>query len=93
MEWNDPATGGLPACDGCVIRDGTISSCVIGIDMDEGTARTSVQRVRFLSQTIAAIVDYLGIGNSYGSNDYAGIAPAAVPVSTSAPPNDVFTCR
>jgi hypothetical protein len=82
MEWADPLTGGLPACDGCIVRDGTIESTLIGVSMDLGTARTSVTRVRFVGQGLAAIVDYGGIQNAYSDNDYRGIAPRAVAIST-----------
>jgi len=86
MEWADPLTGGLPACDGCIVRDGTIESTLIGVSMDLGTARTSVTRVRFVGQGLAAIVDYGGIQNAYSDNDYSGLAAGAVPVSYDPPP-------
>jgi hypothetical protein len=93
MEWADPLTGGLPACDGCMVRDGTIDSCLVGVSLDRGNQRTSVQNVTFASQRIAAIVDYNSQStNSYTSNDYSGIAAGAVAISYDAPPNRAFTC-
>ncbi len=70
----------------CIVRDGTIESTLIGVSMDLGTARTSVTRVRFVGQGLAAIVDYGGIQNAYSDNDYSGLAAGAVPVSYDPPP-------
>lgn len=44
----------------------------------------TVRTTRFSEQRRAAIRDYLGVGNGYAGtgNDYTGILPGAVPVST-----------
>ncbi|MEK6227685.1 MAG: hypothetical protein AABM40_15520, partial [Chloroflexota bacterium] len=83
---------GLPACDGCVVQDGTISSCLVGVNLDGGTARTTVQRVRFLAQRIAAIDNYQGVSNTFTTNDYGGILSGAATITTNAPPSVAFTC-
>jgi len=82
-EWADPTWGSLPACVDNIIQDSTIGSSYVGVYMDLGTTRTTVQRVTFVSQTKAAIVDYQGVNNTYSGNDYTGIAAGAVPVSYS----------
>jgi hypothetical protein len=81
-EWADPATGGKPASVDNLIEDSLIESYAKGVMFDEGTTRTTVQRTTFRNQTIAAIVDYKGIENSYTDNDYTGIAAGAVAVTT-----------
>jgi len=92
MEWADPLTGGLPACDGCIVRDGTIESCGVGIALDRGTRRTTVRRVTFGSQAVAAIVDdNTPTTNAYADNDYGRIATSAVAIST-APLPAGMTC-
>jgi len=42
--------------------------------------------VRFVGQSLAAIVDYRGIQNAYSDNDYSGLVSGAVPVSYNPPP-------
>ena len=64
------------------IQDSTIRSSYVGVYMDQGTTGTTVRRVTFIGETRAAIVDYLGVNNSYSGNDYSGLAAGAVPVST-----------
>ncbi|MBA2374021.1 MAG: hypothetical protein H0V74_07455 [Chloroflexi bacterium] len=68
-EWNDPATGGLPACADVTIQDGTIDSTLLGVALNPGTTRTTVRRVTFRSQSKAAIGDN-GPDNAYYDNDY-----------------------
>jgi hypothetical protein len=80
-EWADPSWSSLPACADNVIQDSTLASSRIGVNLDQGTTRTTVQRVTFMGQSSAAIVDYLGINNSYNTNDYSQIAPGAVAIS------------
>jgi hypothetical protein len=92
MEWADPLTGGLPACDGCIVRDGTIESCAVGIALDRGTRHTSIRGITFGAQVVAAIVDdNVPTTNAYSDNDYRGIATRAVAIST-APLPAVLTC-
>jgi hypothetical protein len=81
-EWADPLTGGLPASVDNTIQDSLIESSSKGVYFDEGTTRTAVTRTTFRGQSVAAVVDYKGIGNSYTGNDYTGILPGAVAVST-----------
>ena len=81
-EWADPTWGSKPACVTNVIQDSTIRSSYVGVYMDQGTTGTTVRRVTFIGETRAAIVDYLGVNNSYSGNDYSGLAAGAVPVST-----------
>jgi len=81
-EWADPLTGGLPACVDNVVQDSTIASYLVGVFLDAGTTRTTVRRVTFLNQSWAAIGDYQGVNNAYYDNDYSGIAPGALTVST-----------
>jgi hypothetical protein len=79
-EWVDPAWGGRPGSVDNFIQDSTISSWRAGIDMDQGTTRTTARRIKFVGQSLAAIVDFMGVGNSYTDNDYSGILPSAVPI-------------
>ena len=81
-EWADPTWGSKPACVDNIIQDSTIRSSKVGVYMDQGTTRTIVRRVTFIGETRAAIVDYLGVSNSYSGNDYSGLPAGAVPVST-----------
>ena len=81
-EWADPLTGGLPGCVDNIIQDSTIASSKVGVYLDEGTTRTTVRRVIFRNQWWAAIGDFKGLNNAYYDNDYSGIAPGAVPIST-----------
>jgi hypothetical protein len=80
-EWADPSWGGLPGSVDNVIQDSTILSRHCGVVLDEGTTRVTVRRVTFAGQSWAAIDDYLGRGNRYYDNDYAGLAPEAVPIT------------
>jgi hypothetical protein len=86
-EWANPDAGGLPACIDNVIQDSTIASSLVGVNLDEGTTRTTVRRVKFLNQSWAAIGDYLGLNNAYYDNDYSGIDAGAVGVSQGHVPN------
>ncbi len=90
MEWADPLTGGLPACDGCIVRDGTIESCGVGIALDRGTRHTTIRGVTFGAQVVAAIVDdNVPTTNAYSDNDYRGIATRAVAISTAPLPAEL----
>jgi len=80
-EWADPDWGRKPACVDDVIQDSTIDSCAIGVDLGIGTTRTSVRRVTFSSQLVAAVSDIAGVGNAYDANDYSSLADGAVSVS------------
>ena len=79
-EWADPAWGGRAASTDNVIQDSTILSLHAGVNMDQGTTRATVRRVRFVGQTWAGIGDYLGNGNSYYDNDFTQLGSGAVPV-------------
>lgn len=85
-EWDNPKTGGKPACVDDVFADGTIDSTKTGVYLDEGTTRTTVRDVRFIHQARAGIVDYRGQGNVFSGNDFSQIARGAVPVSHDALP-------
>ena len=85
-EWADPAWDRKPACVDNVIQDSTILSSKVGVYLDEGTMRTTIRRVKFENQSVAAIVDYRGVGNAYAENDYSAIAQSARP-TTEARPN------
>jgi hypothetical protein len=80
-EWADPAWGSRPACVDNVIQDSTLASSRIGVNLDEGTTRTTVRRVTFIGQSAAAIVDFRGINNAYSANDYTQIRVGAVSIS------------
>jgi hypothetical protein len=79
-EWADPAWGGRPACVDALIQNSTIDSCGVGVLMGPGTVRTTVRRVRFLNQQIAAVVFAERLGNVLADNDEGGIARNGVPV-------------
>jgi nitrous oxidase accessory protein NosD len=83
-EWADPEWGGKPACVDDLIQDSTIDSCAIGVDMGSGTTRTTVRRVTFIGQRVAAAIDTAGVQNAFGENDYAAIGESAIPIATGA---------
>jgi hypothetical protein len=85
-EWDDPKTGGKPACVGDTFGNGTIDSTKTGVYLDEGTTRTTVHDVRFIHQSKAGIVNYRGRGNVFVRNDFSQMAQGAVPVSSDALP-------
>ena len=80
-EWADPGWGSKPGCVGDVIQDSTFMSADVGVQLNPGTTTTTVRRVKFIGQRIAAIDDAQGIGNTYYDNDYTQIASTAVPIS------------
>ncbi len=82
-EWADPAWSSRPASVDNVIENSLIESSHVGVYLDQGTTHTTVRDTTFRGQAGAAIVDYLGVDNAYSGNDYAGILPGAVAVSTS----------
>ena len=84
-EWADPQWAGKPACVDDLIQDSTIDSCAIGVDMGSGTTRTTVRRVTFIGQGVAAAIDNAGVQNSFGENDYTAIGESAVPIATGSP--------
>jgi hypothetical protein len=77
-EWADPAWDRRPASIDNVIEQSRFESWLAGVYLDEGTTRTTVRQSSFANQSWAAIGDYRGNGNAYGSNDYEGVA-AGVP--------------
>jgi hypothetical protein len=83
-EWADPQWGGKPACVDNVIQDSTIESCAIGVNMGNGTTRTTVRRVTFIGQRVAAAIDVAGVANAFTDNDYSGLAKNAHLIATGA---------
>jgi hypothetical protein len=81
-EWADPAWGGKPGCNGDVIENSTFDTTRAGVYLDQGTTGTTVRDSVFLHQGWAGIGDYLGVGNSYSRNNFAGVGSGAVAVST-----------
>jgi hypothetical protein len=77
-EWADPAWDRRPASVDNLIELSRFESWLVGVYLDEGTTRTTVRRSSFANQSWAAIGDYRGNGNAYGSNDYDGL-DAGVP--------------
>ena len=80
-EWSDLALGQKPASSDNVIENGYFRTTHVGVYLDQGTTRTLVRRCVFVGQAWAAIGDYLGEGNRYYENDFAGISGGAVAVS------------
>jgi hypothetical protein len=79
-EWADPAWNRQPASVDNLIELSRFESWLAGVYLDEGTTRTTVRRSSFANQSWAAIGDYRGDGNAYGSNDYDGIDAGVPPV-------------
>jgi hypothetical protein len=74
-EGTDPSSsewGGIPSSIDNLIQDATIDSSKYGVLMGWATTRTTVRRVTFRSQTLAAIRDDKGADNSYYDNEYSG---------------------
>ncbi|HEY7018358.1 MAG TPA: right-handed parallel beta-helix repeat-containing protein [Gaiellaceae bacterium] len=80
-EWSNVALGQKPASVGNVIEDCLFRTTHVGVYLDQGTTRTLVRRCEFSGQRWAAIGDYLGNGNRFYENDFAGLADGAVAVS------------
>ncbi len=80
-EWSDLALGQKPASSDNLIEDGYFRTTHVGVYLDQGTTRTLVRRCVFVGQAWAAIGDYLGEGNRYHENDFAGIGAGAVAIS------------
>lgn len=80
-EWSDLALGQRPASSDNVIRDAYFGTKHVGVYLDQGTTRTLVRGCVFVGQAWAAIGDYLGQGNAFSDNDFAGIAAGAVPIT------------
>ncbi len=79
-EWADPAWDRRPASIDNLIELSRFESWLAGVYLDEGTTRTTVRRSSFANQSWAAIGDYRGDGNVYGSNDYEGVDTGVPPV-------------
>jgi hypothetical protein len=79
-EWADPAWDRRPASVDNLIELSRFESWLAGVYLDEGTTRTTVRRSSFANQSWAAIGDYRGDGNAYGSNDYDGVDEGVPPV-------------
>jgi hypothetical protein len=75
-EWNYGS--GFGACQYSTFENGTIDSHRTGVFLDEGQVGNTVQYVKFVHQTCAAIVDNQGTNNVYLNNDYRGIALGAL---------------
>jgi hypothetical protein len=71
-EWDDPAWGGRPASVDNLIEDSRFASSLVGVNLDEGTTRTTVRNSSFAGQSWAAIGDYGGNANAVYGNDYHG---------------------
>jgi hypothetical protein len=71
-EWDDPSWGGKPASVDNVIEHSSFASSVVGVNLDEGTTRTTVRSSSFAGQSWGAIGDYRGNGNAVYGNDYHG---------------------
>ena len=78
-EWNNPLTGGLPACEDNTFEDGEIGSYRTGAFLDVGTARVVMRRIKFVNQCWAAIADNRGVNNSleWATLDTTGIDSTA----------------
>lgn len=77
-EWADPQWDLKPACVDVVFQDSAIDSCDIGVSLGSGTTRTTIRRVTFINQRIAAAIDPKGVETEYADNDVSRIAPDAV---------------
>jgi hypothetical protein len=87
-EWADPARGGVAAGHFTVIEQGLIDAAGagggprIGVYLDQGTESTTIRRVEFRNQNVAAIGAFRTIGrNRFSGNKYAGLLAGAVPIS------------
>jgi hypothetical protein len=49
--------------------------------LDQGTTGVTIHGIKFLNQSWAAIGDYMGVNNTYSSNDYSGVDAGAMTVS------------
>jgi hypothetical protein len=78
-EWNHGSAYG--ACQHTTFEFDTIASRTTGVFLDQGQFANTVRAVTFRGQTCAAIVDNQGTGNSYGENNFTGVAPGAVIVA------------
>ena len=83
-EWADPEWDYIPGCIGMTIEQSTFDSNLAGVVLDEGTRQTTVRSSMFLNQCWAAIGNYKGVGNLWNTagNNYSGIDPSAVQIST-----------
>jgi hypothetical protein len=79
---NGAQWGGVSASIDNVIQDSTMESAQVGVLMGWATTRTTTRRVTFRNQYVAGITDFNGINNAYYDNDYSGMQPGALPVSS-----------
>ena len=88
-EWANPLWGSVPGCTDNIIQDSVFDTRTVGVNLDDGTIRTTVRRSTFLNQTWAGIGNYRGVNNLYDTtgNDYSRIGPGAVPISTGHSPS------
>jgi hypothetical protein len=90
-EWADPAYAGsnpvsgqsVAGCHFNTIQDGTIYSYYRGIQLEDAE-KTTIQRIKFIGQSNAAIGDFMTSGTGYSTiwqnlgNDFSGLKPGAV---------------
>ena len=90
-EWADPAYAGtnpvsgqsIGACHGNIIQDGTLYTTYRGVQLEDAE-NTTIQRIKFVGQTNAAIDDFMTSGTGYSTtwqnlgNDFSGLAAGAV---------------
>jgi hypothetical protein len=89
-EWADPSWGGAAGAHFTTIENGlidasgsTVAGRQAGVYLDEGTESTTVTGVVFRNQNWAAIGAYQNVGtNSFGGNDYSGLATGTTAIST-----------
>jgi hypothetical protein len=83
-EWADPNWGSKPACTDITIQDSLFETHCVGVNLDEGTTRTTVRRSTFRNQRWAAIGNFRGNNNLNDTtdNDYTGILTTATPINT-----------
>ena len=94
-EWADPDYAGsnpvagqsIAACHYNTMQDGTIYSSDRGFSLEDAD-HTTIQRIKFVGQSHAAIDDFMTSGTGYSTswqglgNDFSGILPGAVQYST-----------
>jgi hypothetical protein len=90
-EWADPAYNGtnpvagqsISACHFNTFQDGTIYTKNRGIQLEDAES-TTIQRIKFVGQSNAAIDDFMTAGTGYSTawqnlgNDFSGLASGAV---------------
>lgn len=83
-EWADPGWNALPACVGNVVEQSLFDTRFVGVYLDAGTTATTVRTSTFVHQCWAGIGNHQGVDNLYDTsgNDYRGLPPGTVPIST-----------